>query len=311
MKAGDRRLGTAALITGALGIASSAVLNKLAMGAGVHPVWVNVLRLLLTLLIMMPLLLRSKPARAAIKAQGKQDRRLTVLAGVMLALHFATWSASLYYADSLVAVTIWSTFSLMTVVGSSLLLHEKMPMPAVLGIVLATAGVGVCAIGASSSQFLGVVFALCAAITQAIYTLCGRAVRKRMDLLPYTTVVYTVALGCLLVCALVLRIPADGMNLQGIGASLLLAIFCTLGGHSMQNYALRFYKAPIVSAAVMTEVFTGPILVYLIMGEAPKITGVIGGVIILLGVGWAMYYDWRKANGAIPGDGVKAQRSHV
>lgn len=311
MEKDNPRLGTLALFACMAGVSAAAVLNKLAMAAGLHPIWLNVLRLGITLLVMLPFFLRKRGAVQAIRTLPAKERRLTLLSGAMLAVHFTTWAFSLFYAESVVAVSIWSTFSLMTVVGSSLILHERTPLPALLGIVLAIVGVAVCAIGASGSQLTGIVMALLAALSQAVYTLCGRAVRKKLETLPYTMVVYGVAFVCLLVCALVLRLPPEGMNVKGIGTAVALAFICTLGGHSMQNYALRYYKAPTVSAAILTEVFTGPLLVFLFMGEAPSLVNLIGGAIIMVGVAWYMYYEWRHAHGALQGHGGQAERPRV
>lgn len=290
-----RASGTLALFGCMIGIGFSATLNKLALSAGLHPVWTNVLRLGIALLAMLPFFLRDGRHRAALRRMTRPDRWITLLSGVMLAIHFTSWTASLQLADSLVAVAIWSTFSLLTVIGSALILHERTPLPALLGIGLATVGVGICAIGASGSQLMGVVMALIAAISQAVYTLCGRMVRKRLDTLPYTMMVYSLAFGLLLVSALVLRLPATGMNAQGIGAAVALAFICTLGGHSLQNHALKYYKAPVVSAAILTEVITGPLLVYLFFGEAPRLVSVIGGAIILIGVGWTLATEWKES----------------
>lgn len=311
MKDNKKRLGTLALIAGALGISASAVLNKLAMGAGMHPIWLNVWRLGVAILAILPFFLRDKASRQAFMALPKREKRLTLLSGAMLAIHFASWATALRYADSVVAVTIWSTFSLMTVIGSSLLLHERTPVPALFGMIIAVIGVGVCAVGASGPQLIGVAMALLAALTQAIYTLCGRAVRRSMATTPYTMTVYSISFVLLLGCALILRIPATGLNAQGIGASVALAVICTLGGHSMQNYALKFYKAPTVSAAILTEVFTGPLLVLIFLGEMPKLASIIGGVIILIGVAWYMIYERRYANDAVQSDGGQAEHPQV
>lgn len=294
MESAKPRSATFALVACTLGIAASATLNKLAMGTGLHPIWLNVFRLGFALLVIIPMSLRQRSSMQAVKALSKRDRGLTVLSGVMLAIHFASWATALTLTDSLVAVAIWSTFCLMTVLGSSLALRERTPLPALCGIILATIGVGICAIGASGSQLLGVIIALVAAITQAVYTLCGRAVRRHLDNTPYTLVVYSVAFICLLLCAVIFRIPTTGMDVQGIGWSIALALICTLGGHSMQNYALKYYKAPTVSTAILTEVFTGPLLVFLVFGEVPKLASMIGGAVILLGVGWYMYYEVKK-----------------
>lgn len=311
MRVSGRKLGTLSLVAAMIGIAFSALLNKLAMGAGMSPIWLNVLRLGIAVLATLPFFLRKPDAVASVKALSGRTLRLTLLSGVMLAIHFATWAMSLAYADSVVAVAIWSTYSLMTVVGSSILLKERTPVSALLGIVLAIIGVAVCAIGARGPQLMGVLMALIAAVSQAVYSLCGRVVRRELDNLSYTTVVYSIACVLMLLCALVMRIPATGFNTQGILACIALALVCTIGGHSMQNFALKYFKAPTVSAAILTEVFTGPILVFLFLGEVPAWTSVVGGVIILAGVAWYMYSEWRVGNGATAGDGGTAEYPEV
>lgn len=306
-----RGLGAAALAAGAIGIAFSAVLNKLAMGAGLHPVWLNVFRVGVAMLLMLPFFLKKAESRQAVRRMGRREWLLSLLSGVVLAAHFATWATALKYADSVIAVSIWSTFSLMTVLGSAVLLKERTPLPALLGIVLAIVGVCVCAIGARGPETLGVLMALLAAVTQAVYTLCGRAVRKKVGTMPYTMVVYSISFAALLLLALLLRLPTDGMNAEGIGASTGLAVVCTLLGHSMQSYALKYYKAPTVSAAILTEVFTGPMLVYLILGEAPKLVSVVGGAIILCGVAWYMIYEGRHSDGTVRSRQSAPERARV
>lgn len=293
MQTKERRLGAAALAACVLGISFSATLNKLASAAGLHPVWVNVLRLGIAVICMLPTLVMHPGAFRQLRGLDRHARGLMLLSGGMLGIHFAAWTAALSLVDSVVAVSIWSTFSLMTVVGSQLFLKERTPPSALLGIILATAGVAICALGATGMQRTGVVLALVAALAQAVYTLCGRAVRRTVDTLPYTTVVYSVAFLCLLASALVLKIPPAGFNAQELAAATALALLCTIGGHSMQNYALRHFKAPTVSIIGLTEVITGPLLVYLLLGEAPSPQNLIGGAIILAGVAWYMLSEFR------------------
>ncbi len=295
---GNRKLGTLALLLAAIGVGASATLNKLAMNVGLTPVWLNVLRLGFSVLVMLPFFLGSAESKRQVRQISRKNLRLSVLAGVMLAIHFLAWASSLKYADSVVAVSIWSTYSLMTVIGSTFLLKEKTPLAAVLGIALATVGVFVCAIGAGQSQLVGLLWALLAAVSQAAYTLCGRTVRREVSVMPYTMIVYSVAFACQLAAGVLSGLPEGGITWPGIYTSLLLAFVCTLGGHSTQNYALKFFKAPVVSAVVITEVFTGPLLVYAVFGEAPGLNSVIGGVIILLGVGLVMLRELHGGKGA-------------
>ncbi len=311
MEKNNRKLGALALLGAAVGVGGSATLNRLSLNTGMPPLWLNAFRLGFAILLTLPFFLRDRDARRAVRTLRGRDLHVTLLAGLMLAIHFATWVMALAHADSLVATAVWSTFSLMTVIGSSLMLREKTPLPAVIGIAMATVGVGVCTIGAGGSQAYGVLMAAIAAVSQAVYTLCGRSARKRLGLLPYTMTVYTVALLLIVAAALSLSVPTAGITAAGVGWAALLAFVSTIGGHSMQNYALRFFKAPVVSAVIMTEVFTGPLLTFAVLGEVPRPVSMIGGLIILLSVGWVMYNEWRNPHGAVRSHGKAAQHPGV
>lgn len=128
-----RRLGALALAAGAAGIAFSAVLNKTILEEGLSPLWLNVFRLGFSCLFLLPFFLRDAGARKAFGTLTRREKGLTLLSGLMLAGHFASWAAALAWADSLIAASIWSTFSLLTVLGSALFLGEKTPVPALLG----------------------------------------------------------------------------------------------------------------------------------------------------------------------------------
>ena len=59
----DLRAGYASLVTAVLGTSLSALFYKLSFATGLHPLWVNVLRMALTLVLMLPLMLFSRARR--------------------------------------------------------------------------------------------------------------------------------------------------------------------------------------------------------------------------------------------------------
>lgn len=289
----DPRPGYLALSVGAVGASMSALLYKLTLSTGLHPVWINVLRLWLTLLIMVPGLALRLRRREASKRFERRDVYLAWAAGLLLALHLVSWTYALGNTEAFAATSIWSTYLLLTAIGSWLILREPLAHSAVWGLLLATAGVVVCNLGGGAGRLPGNLLALAAALTQAGYTLCGRSARRRMDAYPYTLMVYSSCALVLLVWALALRLPLAGLGAGAVGGALGLAILCTLGGHTMMNIALRYLKAPTVSAVMLTEVITGPLVVFLVLGEAPTPLTLLGGAIILAGLGYYLIRENR------------------
>lgn len=123
MRMDGKTKGTLALLVCVVGCAASTTLNKLAMAAGLHPLWINALRMGIAVLIMLPFFFKGKQPFAPFRRLSRMDSGLTLLSGILLGIHFFTWVTALKYADSVIAATAWSTFCLMTVVGSSLILH--------------------------------------------------------------------------------------------------------------------------------------------------------------------------------------------
>jgi len=290
--------GRLALGVAMVGIAFSAVLNKAALGLGMHPIWLNALRLGFALVLMaLYALIRTRSLAVRIS---RRELALSVVSGSLLAVHFVCWVYALKLTDALAAATIWSTYLFMTALSSWALLKERLPRAAFYAMGLAFAGVLVCNLGWNASKVSGNLFALGAAASQAGYYLCGRLVRRRTDNFSYTMVAYLSAFLLLVLTALGLRLPAQGMVPPAIAATFGLAVLCTLMGHSLANYALKSLSATTVSIGMLTEVVTGPLMVFLLMGEAPGRYTLLGGGIILAAVAWYFRIDRRARAGGAP-----------
>ena len=274
------------------GTAFSSVLNKFALAAGMHPIWINAFRLGFALLLMVCFALIGR--QPLYVKMPRRELSLSVLSGLLLAAHFTCWVYALKYTDALAAAAIWSTYLFMTALGSMLLLKERIPAAAFAAMVLAFAGVLVCCIGWSATQLSGNLFALGAALTQAGYFMCGRFVRRNVDNFSYTLVLYGASFAALMAVGFLTRLPATGMMPSTLSAALGLAVLCTLMGHSLANYALKTLSATTVSVGMLAEVITGPLLVFLIMGQAPGRYTLIGGALILIAVAWYFWIDWRR-----------------
>ncbi|MEA4999355.1 MAG: DMT family transporter [Candidatus Limiplasma sp.] len=308
----DRRTGYASLITAVLGTSLAALFYKLSFATGLHPLWVNLLRLCITLVLMAPGTLLRRGQRQALRAAGKRGFWLSALSGTLLAVHFTAWVLALENTDVFAASAIWGTYMLMTAGFSALFLKEKTSAGALVGMVIATIGVVVCNLDGGLGKLGGNLMALLAAALQALYTLCGRKARETLETNTYTSIAYTFTCVWMGVFVWVLRIPATGFAAANLLWALCLAVFCTLLGHTMLNVALKYFKAPLVSAVLLITVVTGPLAVFVVLGDVPTLNTFLGGCIILIGLGWYLWMERRdaaaKAPAAAPAGGSGASR---
>ena len=68
----------------------------------------------------------------------------------------------------------------------------------------------------------------------------------------------------------------------------MLALVCTVGGHTVYNWALRHVRAATVSLAFLGEPPLTALLALVLLGAVPSIPTVAGGVLILAGLGCAL-----------------------
>ncbi len=225
------------------------------------------------------------------------DRRLMVLsllAGVLLALHFWSWNASLLYTSVAASVTLVNLQPVIIAMVSARFLGERPSTRQWVGILLAMAGaIGVAWVdapsgdaAAGSNALLGDALAVLGAITAAGYYLLGRSVRQVLDTWGYVLLAY----GAALITLLLLSVPA-GASLwpqppQEIAIFVGLAIGPMLLGHTGMNWALGRLPAYIVNLTVLGEPIGATLLAAVLpfIGEVPGIGTVVCGAIVLLGV---------------------------
>jgi len=85
-----------------------------------------------------------------------------------------------------------------------------------------------------------------------------------------------------------MRLPVGGLTIVSMSSIVGLAVFSTLLGHTMCNYALKTVSATTVSTVMLTEVVTGPLMVFFLLHQAPGRNTLYGGAVILMAVAWYM-----------------------
>src|SRR5438094_1743663 len=200
---------------------------------------------------------------------------LTLLSGLLLALHFWSWIASLRFttvASSVVLVSLKPVFAWGI---AALWLREHPGRAERWGIVLAVLGASLIGLGdarLSLGALSGDALALCGAVTGAGYYVIGRRVRQTVGIWRYATVVYAVAAAALALVALARTTPLVGFARRDWAVFGAMAAGPMLGGHTGMNYALRHFRATTVNVAALGEPVGASVVAWLV----PAMHGVQG-----------------------------------
>ncbi|MFQ5942973.1 MAG: DMT family transporter [Anaerolineales bacterium] len=262
---------------------------------------ISAYRLALATLLLSPILLFRY--RGEIRSLSRVDTRLSIIAGIFLALHFATWISSLEYTSVASSVVLVQTAPLMVAALSPLLLKERISRYLLIGILIATLGsliVGISdACGAAECLPLGEIFqgtailgdllALAGAAAGAGYVIVGRRVRRTVSLFPYIGIAYGAAAIVLIVAAFFEDAPLFGFEPSTYLWLVLLAVFPQLIAHTSYNWALGYAAAAIVSLVLLAEPVASSVLALVFLDETPTTLRLAGGILILAGIGLGSY----------------------
>jgi drug/metabolite transporter (DMT)-like permease len=276
-----------------LGISLAAPLIRLSEA---HPLAIAAWRLALSLVVVVAFLVPERGWRQWRRLDAR-GLALAVAAGVMLALHFWSWNASLRLTTVAASVVLVNLQPVVVGAVSALWLHEAPTRRQWSGIALALAGALVVALpdlraagglsGALGHRgLLGDLLALAGAVTAALYYLVGRRTRATLDLWPYVALVYGACLATLVVIAIVVRVPLLPQPPRELAIFAALAIGPMLLGHTGMNWALRYLPAYVVNLTTLGEPVGATILAALLPGirEIPSALTLAGGAVVLAGI---------------------------
>lgn len=217
---------------------------------------------------------------------GVGDLRRLLPIGLITAVHFLAFIASLSYTSIAHALTVTYTAPALTALVSWRLLGEPMPPRRWGGIALAVAGTGTLAgfePHLTGRILFGDALALVSALAFAFYSTLGRRERARFPLLTYAGWIYFLAGLAVLPFALVAG--THRFTPTAVAAVVYLAAAPLAGGHTLYNAALRRMHPAAVNIIASLEVIGGILLGWLILGEVPGAHALVGAGLTLLGVG--------------------------
>lgn len=278
------------LAVGVCGVASAALLARYGLEAGVSPIALSAWRLAVASLS----LIFFQLLRPAAKKLDRQDMWRAAVAGLFLALHFATWIASLEYI-SIARSTLLVATSPLWAGLLGLVVPSLKPRP-IFWVGLLLAGIGTLLVTSQglshaaqkSPEWLGDLLAVVGAIAIVPYLLFSQQVQERCGTLVTITWIYSVAAAVLLVALVPLGQIVPPVSSAAWLSILGMALFAQLIGHSSLNFSLRsFTTAQVATTTLLEPVFAGA-LAWIFMGERITLLQGLGGFVMLVGVGLSL-----------------------
>ncbi|WP_313695623.1 DMT family transporter [Halorarum halobium] len=280
----------AALAVAVVAISTSAILVEWSRA----PSLVKALyRVVFTVAALMPVALARPSDRAGFRQLRRRDTLLAVLAGVALAIHFASWFESLRWTSVAASVTLVQAQPLFVALGAWALLDERVTPRMVAGIGVALVGMAVMSGGdvvlgtaslAGERPLFGNALAVLGAVTAASYVLAGRSLRQRLPLLPYVLVVYASCAVALFAATLASGHPLFDYPVREWLLFLGMAAGPGIFGHTVINWALAHVESSVVSVSLLGEPVGSTLLAVVLLSEYPTPVTLVGGAIVLGGV---------------------------
>lgn len=233
--------------------------------------------------LVLPTALARGSTRTELRGLDRRERSFAVLAGVLLAAHFATWVPSVTLTSVAASTALVATQP----VWAALLVRaggSALPTAAWAGIGLAVAGAAVITgvdVSVGARHLAGDLLALAGGALAAGYVTVGGEVRRSVSTTSYTAVCYGVTALVLLVACLAGRQHLAGYDAGAWLRIAALAVGAQLLGHSLINTVLRATGPVVVSLAILFEVPGATILAAIFLHQHLR-PGQIPGIVLLL-----------------------------
>jgi drug/metabolite transporter (DMT)-like permease len=224
--------------------------------------------------------------RRELRDYGGRAMGAAVIAGLALALHFATWVPSVTMTSVASATSLVATQSLFVAVIAHVR-GRTLPTLAWVGIVISTLGVTLVTgadIGLSGRALVGDGLAVLGGLFAACYVTVGARARQQLPTSVYTSVCYLVCAGLLVVTCLAGRVRLTGFSGNAWIKIALITICAQLLGHTLFNVVLRTTSATAVSLAILFEVPGAAVIAAIWLHQHPPYLAIPGMVLLLGGL---------------------------
>ncbi|MCH3963360.1 MAG: DMT family transporter [Clostridium sp.] len=270
------------LLFGVFGVSFSSIFIKYSEAPSLV---IATYRLGWTVFILLPIVVTK--FRGEISKLEKNDVLWNILSGFFLAIHFSVWFESLKFTSVASSTILVSTEVIFAAIGFVVIFKGKINKKGILAMAITFAGSVVIAMNDCSggkNVLYGDCLALLGAVMVAVYTLIGKKQRDHISTTVYTFITYSACLVTLLLFDFFTDTAIYGYGIKEIILGLLLGISCTLLGHSVFSWCLKYLSPSFVSSTKLLEPVFASALAVLIYGEVPGVLQIIGGIVVIGGV---------------------------
>lgn len=244
-------------------------------------------RLGFTVFLLTPAVVFRKKTRQELLSLSRRDVGFCLLSGVFLALHFFSWFESLNHTSITSSTVLVNTEVLFAAFGYLVFFRKRLKKEELGAIAVAFFGSVLIAFsdsGEGGHALLGDFLALAAAFFTAVYTLIGVRERDHISTTVYTYVLYWGSFLTLVAMNLAFGTPLLGYGPINWAMSFCLAVFCTLFGHSVFSWCLKYLAPTYVSTAKLAEPVFASLVALALFGEIPGPMQLLGATVVLYGV---------------------------
>ena len=223
---------------------------------------------------------------SSLGALTRREIRLTVIAGVFLGLHFATWIPSLTLttiAASTALVATQPNWAALIARATGVRISSRVWI----GIAIAFSGVIVLTgvdLSVDPAHLWGDALALVGAVFSAAYVSVAERVRKTVDTSTMTFVLYAVSAVTILPLVFIFGQQLVGFDAQAWALILAVTLGAQLLGHSMMTRVLSSTSATVVSLAILFEMPGATLVAAIWLGQVPPLALLPAAALILAGL---------------------------
>jgi drug/metabolite transporter (DMT)-like permease len=224
--------------------------------------------------------------RAGLAALRGSSLRTTVLAGVLLGAHFATWVPSLRFTSVAASTALVATQP----VWAALMARARgahVGRQAWVGIAVSLVGVLVLTgvdVSLDPRALIGDLLALAGAILAAAYVTVGEQARQTVTTSVYTSVAYGVSALFLLPLTVLFGAALTGYSARDWWLLVALTVGAQLLGHTLVNLVLRTTSATVTSLAILFEMPGATLIAAVWLGQVPPLALIPALVLLFAGL---------------------------
>jgi len=278
----DKNLAYLALIVGIFAISSSAILIRWSHS---EPLVIGSYRQTFATLLFLPFLFKDKFKEITTLSLNEVIELIFI--GILLGAHFGFWISSVKATSVAASVLLGTCHIVYVAIIGWIVFGEKLNKNGITGTFLALFGIVILFWGdlvEDPGNFRGNFLAFISGILAGLYYLGGRKHRKKISLPTYAFIVYLSSAITMWIVVLVQGLEYKSISKSEFQLFFVMALVPTLLGHTMQNWALAFLPAYVISITLLAEPVGSGLLAWHLFDEVPSLGVLIGGLIVLFGV---------------------------